>query len=62
MFWTLNKQTEKAAVIGSITAVAKQTGINKAVLYYNFSKLKKLEYTNSDWRIVKTELIRTKNK
>ena len=62
MFWILNKTTNEASITGSLTAAAKIMNIPVGPLSYQFSRLKKGEYSTDEFRIVKTEIIRTKHK
>lgn len=58
MFWFLNKETNTAAIFGSISAISTKVDINKNELYYQFSRLKKSEFENEEYRIVKCDVIR----
>ena len=52
-YWILNKKTEKPDICTSLKKVAKETGINVNILYFNFSRKKKVGYENNEFRIVK---------
>jgi len=58
MFWFLNKETNTPAIYGSVSAICAKTDINKNELYYQFSRLKKSEFENEKYRIVKCKVIR----
>lgn len=58
MFWFLNKETNTPEIYGSISAICAKTDINENELYYQFSRLKKSEFENDKYRIVKCKVIR----
>lgn len=62
MFWFLNKTTNAADIFGSVSAICVNTDLKKDTLYYHFSRLKKNEYENEKYRIVKCKPVRSQNK
>jgi hypothetical protein len=60
MFWFLDKQSNTAEIFGSITSLSERTGLKSESLYYQFSRMKKQEYEDKNYRIVKCSIIRTK--
>jgi hypothetical protein len=56
----LNKETNEILCFGSITALCKYTGIKPDNLYTNFNRKGLNEFENKSYRIVKTEIIRSK--
>ena len=58
MFWFLDKETNTPAIYGSVSAICAKTDINENELYYQFSRLKKSEFENEKYRIVKCKVIR----
>lgn len=56
----LNKETNELLCFGSITALCKHTGIKPDNLYTNFNRKGLKEFENDKYRIVKTEIIRSK--
>jgi len=60
MFWMLKKKTSDPGIFGSILAISEETGLNLDKLYYHFSRMKRLEFENDDYRIVKCNVKRSK--
>jgi hypothetical protein len=60
MFWFLDKQSNTAEIFGSITSLCERTGLKSEALYYQFSRMKKLEFEDDRFRIVKCVVQRTK--
>ena len=58
MFWILDKETNTPAIYGSISAICEKTELQENELYYQFSRLKKSEFENEKYRIVKCKVIR----
>ena len=56
----LNKETNELLCFGSITALCKYTVIKPDNLYTNFNRKGLKEFENDKYRIVKTEIIRSK--
>jgi len=57
-FWILNKKDNTPAICGSVIAVSELTGISKNILYQEFSRIKKNEFENKNYRIVKLPIVR----
>lgn len=62
MFWFLNKTTNTPGIFGSVSAICENTNLKKDTLYYHFSRLKKTEFENEKYRIVKCNVIRALNR
>ena len=58
MFWFLNKETNTPDIFGSVSAICAKTELKVDVLYYHFSRLKKSEFENKKYRIVKCKPVR----
>lgn len=58
MFWFLNKQTNAPEIFGSISAICDNTGLKPDNLYYHFSRMKRVEFENESFRIVKCKVKR----
>ncbi len=58
MFWFLNKLTNNADIFGSISAICENTGLKPDSLYYHFSRMKRNEFQNDNFRIVKCQVRR----
>ena len=58
MFWFLNKETNTPEIFGSVSAICAKTELGEDALYYQFSRLKKKEFENEKYRIVKCKVIR----
>lgn len=58
MFWFLNKETNTPEIFGSVPAICAKTELKDDTLYYRFSRLKKKEFENEKYRIVKCKVIR----
>jgi len=58
MFWFLNKQTNTPEIFGSISAICENTGLKPDNLYYHFSRMKRSEFENENYRIVKCKVKR----
>lgn len=58
MFWFLDKETNTPAIYGSVSAICAKTELQENELYYQFSRLKKKEFENEKYRIVKCKVIR----
>lgn len=61
MFWYLDKQTNAPGIFGSISALCDHTGLKPDQLYYHFSRMKRSEFENENFRIVKCPVKRSKN-
>lgn len=57
-YWYLNKQTNKAEIFGSITALCKYTGLKKDNLYTKFGREGHLVFENDIHWIRKLEIKR----
>ena len=62
MFWFLNKQTDAPEIFGSISAICENTGLKPDNLYYHFSRMKRKEFENENFRIVKCKVKRASYK
>jgi len=58
MFWFLNKQTNTPEIFGSVSAICAKKDLKEDALYYYFSRLKKIEFENEKYRIVKCKVVR----
>ncbi len=58
MFWYINKQDNTPEIFGSVSAICAKTGLKEDVLYYHFSRLKRAEFENEKYRIVKCKVVR----
>lgn len=58
MYWFLNKQTNTPDIFGSVSAICAKTELKKDALYYHFSRLKRTEFENEKYRIVKCKVVR----
>ena len=58
MFWVLNKQKNTPEIFGSVCAICAKTELKEDALYYHFSRLKRTEFENEKYRIVKCKVIR----
>jgi hypothetical protein len=58
MFWFLNKLTNNADIYGSISAICENTDLKPDNLYYHFSRMKRKEFENENFRIVKCKVKR----
>ena len=58
MFWFINKETNTPDIFGSVSAICAKTEFEENELYYQFSRLKKKEFENEKYRIVKCKVIR----
>lgn len=58
VFWFLNKQTNTPEIFGSVSAICAKTELKKDTLYYHFSRLKRIEFENEKYRIVKCKVVR----
>jgi len=56
MFWFLNKQTNTPEIFGSVSAICAKKELKKDALYYHFSRLKRTEFENEKYRIVKCKV------
>lgn len=54
------KKKGDPVICGSIKAVSQVTGIPIDTLYYNISRKKKKRFTNDNFIIIKTDVIRAK--
>lgn len=59
MFWFLNKETNTPEIFGSVSAICAKIELKEDTLYYHFSRLKKKEFENEKYRIVKCKVIRS---
>lgn len=59
MIWVINKKNNTPYIFGSIVALAEKLEINTVTLYNHFSRNKKTEYENDNYRIVKCDIIRS---
>jgi len=59
MFWFLNKETNTPEIYGSVSAICAKTELKEDTLYYHFSRLKKSEFENEKYRIVKCTVVRS---
>ena len=58
-YWFLNKQTKEPRIFGSLPVMCEEiTELDKQSLEYHFSRLKKEEFENDKYRIVKRNLER----
>lgn len=58
-YWFLNKQTKEPRIFGSLPVMCEEiTGLDKQSLEYHFSRLRKEEFENDTYRIVKRNLER----
>ena len=58
-YWFLNKQTKEPRIFGSLPVMCEEiTELDKQSLEYHFSRLKKEEFENDTYRIVKRNLER----
>lgn len=55
-FWILDKKSNKADILGSMTKIVLKYEVTKSQLEYCFSQKKDLEYENDDIRIVKIDV------
>ena len=62
MFWLLNKTTNTPGIFGSVKALCENTGLKDEALYYQFSRLKKNEFENENYRIAKCSVVRKLSK
>ena len=60
-FWILDKKSNIPAVSGSIKNVAKYTGINLNKLYRMFSRDKLSAFENTEFKIVKLNILKSKD-
>lgn len=58
MFWFLDKETNTPDIFGSVSAICAKTELKKDGLYYHFSRLKRTEFENEKYRIVKCKVNR----
>jgi hypothetical protein len=58
MFWFLDKQANTPEIFGSVSAICAKTELKEDALYYHFSRLKKNEFENEKYRIVKCKVVR----
>jgi hypothetical protein len=58
MFWFIDKETNIAKIFGSVSAICAKTELQENELYYQFSRLKKSEFENEKYRIVKCKVVR----
>lgn len=56
VFVCIDRDTGAVRTFGSVAALSDTMGVSKHTLYDHFSRLKELEYSNRDFRIVKTRL------
>jgi len=59
MIWAINKKDNTPYIFGSIAALSEKLEINSGTLYNYFSRNKKNEYENDDYRLVKCKVIRS---
>ena len=57
-FWILNKKDNTPTICGSVVAVSEVTEISKNILYQEFSRLKKKEFENEEYRVVKLKIVK----
>ena len=58
-YWFLNKKTKEPRIFGSLPIMCEEiTELDKQSLEYHFSRLKKEEFENDIYRIVKRNLER----
>lgn len=58
-YWFLNKDTREPRVFGSLPVMCKEIkGLSKNKLEYHFSRLKKKEFEDDAYRIVKSDFER----
>ncbi len=62
MFWLLNKKTNAPGIFGSISAICENTDLKPDNLYYHFSRMKRSEFENENFRIVKCKVGRSGKK
>ncbi len=58
MFWFINKETNTPKIFGSVSAICAKTELKQDALYYHFSRLKRIEFENEKYRIVKCNVVR----
>lgn len=56
----INKETNEIKLFGSIVSLCGATGIKPDNLYHNFSRNKLKEFENSEYRILKVKMERSK--
>lgn len=56
-----DKRTNQILLFGSLVALCNYTGLKKDRFYTHFGRNKETEFENSDFRILKTKLIRSTN-
>lgn len=59
MIWVIKKKDNTPYIFGSIAALSEMLEINPGTLYNHFSRNKKTEYENDNYRIVKCKVIRS---
>lgn len=59
-YWFLNKETNEPRIFGSLPVMCEECGVPKSTLEYHFSRIKRIEYENEKYRIVKLPLERGK--
>ena len=57
-YWFLNKKTGEARVFGSRAPLVKATDLTDSQLNYVFTRKKRVEFENDDYRIVRVDLER----
>jgi hypothetical protein len=58
MFCLLNKKDNTPEIFGSVSAICAKTELKEDALYYHFSRLKRTEFENEKYRIVKCKVVR----
>jgi hypothetical protein len=59
-FWLLNKETNEARIFGSVSKLCEETTLGTDNMYRHFGRNKEKEYNNPSYRIVSTEIEKSK--
>ena len=62
MFWILNKKTNEPGNASSVVALSTETRIKENSLYEHFGRKKLIEFNDDNFRICKTEVLKSKRK
>jgi hypothetical protein len=62
MFWILNKKTQEPGNASSVVALSNETGVKENSLYEHFGRKKLIEFNDDNFRICKTEVLKSKRK
>jgi len=62
MRWVLYRQTNAPEIFGSISAICENTGLKPDNLYYQFLSMKRVEFENENFRIIKCKVKRASSK